>query len=289
MSDERNELDDSKLSLLNRGISRRDFMKYCGMLAATLGLEASFIPKIAHALESGLRPPVIWLHFAECTGCTESFIRHPAINDLILQSLSIEYHETLMAPSGAGAHKSLADAVSKYNGEFICICEGSIPTAKNGIYGMIGNKTMLQIAREICPKAKAVISYGTCASYGGLAAGAGGVTGAKSVHKALGGFPTINIPGCSPNPYTLVATIVSYLLNGTFPSLDSGGRPAFASRSPHPCDHYLVDCFEGTNLCGNQFTACCRPADPNDPGNWPCTFNNANAFCIGCSKPTFLA
>lgn len=289
MIDEKNKLDDTESSLFEGGITRRDFMKYCGMIAMTLGLEASFIPKIAEALEAGLRPPVIWLHFAECTGCSESFLRHPSINDLILQSLSIEYHETLMAPSGTAAHKSLVDAVNAYRGEFICICEGSIPTANNGIYGMIGNKTMLQIAREVCPKAKAVICYGTCASYGGLAAAAGGATGAKSVHKALGGFPTINIPGCSPNPYTLVATIVSYLLNGSFPTLDAGGRPLFASRTPHPCDHYNVDCFEGQNKCGNQYTVCPGPANANDPGNWPCTFNNANAYCVGCSRQDFLA
>lgn len=293
---ERNELDNNEVSLLKKGISRRDFMKYCGLLAASLGLEASFIPKIAHALESGLRPPVIWLHFAECTGCTESFLRSSSPNSidaLILNALSIEYHETLMAPSGAGAHKSLADAVSKYKGEFICVCEGAIPTAKNGIYGMIGNRTMLQIAKDVCPKAKAVISFGTCAAYGGVSAASGGVTGAKGVHAALGGYPTINIPGCPPNPFNLVSTIVNYLLLGNFPPLDAKGRPTslYASFNHDNCAYrgnqvpdLQVNCLRGMGCRGPETYNNCPTVKFNDGISWP-VFEGAP--CYGCSEPGF--
>jgi hypothetical protein len=31
-----------------KGLTRRDFIKFCGLMAATLGLEASYIPKIAN-------------------------------------------------------------------------------------------------------------------------------------------------------------------------------------------------------------------------------------------------
>jgi Ni,Fe-hydrogenase I small subunit len=43
-------------------------------MAATLGLEATHLPKIAEALVSG-PGLLIWLQFAECTGCTEAFLR----------------------------------------------------------------------------------------------------------------------------------------------------------------------------------------------------------------------
>ena len=160
------ELEDKITELVERkGVTRRNFIKFCGIMAATLGLEASYIPKIAEAIVSGPRPPFIWLQFAECTGCTESFLRSssPFIDDLLLNKISLEYHETIMAPAGDAATKSLTDAVSKYAGQFFVIVEGSIPLANNGNYGMIGGKTMLQIAQEVCPQAKMMISLGTCA------------------------------------------------------------------------------------------------------------------------------
>ena len=55
------------------GISRRDFMKYCTTLTATMGLSSAYVSKVAAALASAPRPPVIWLALAECTGCAESY------------------------------------------------------------------------------------------------------------------------------------------------------------------------------------------------------------------------
>ena len=56
-----------------QGITRRSFLKYCSLTAAALGLGPSFAPKIAHAMETKPRIPVLWLHGLECTCCTESF------------------------------------------------------------------------------------------------------------------------------------------------------------------------------------------------------------------------
>ncbi|MDD2422056.1 MAG: twin-arginine translocation signal domain-containing protein, partial [Heliobacteriaceae bacterium] len=52
--------------LRHRGVSRRDFLQFCTLMAAALGLEASAVPKIAEALETKPRPPLIWLDFQEC-------------------------------------------------------------------------------------------------------------------------------------------------------------------------------------------------------------------------------
>jgi hydrogenase small subunit len=54
------------------GMRRRDFLKACMMAAAAVGLPASVGRRWAEAAEAGLKPSVIWLHFQECTGCTES-------------------------------------------------------------------------------------------------------------------------------------------------------------------------------------------------------------------------
>ena len=212
-----------------KGVTRRSFLKFCGIMAATLGLEATHIPKIAEALTSGPRPPFIWLQFAECTGCTEAFLRSssPFIDDLLLNKISLEYHETLMAPSGAAATKSLEDAVSKYSGKYFVITEGAIPVANSGNYGMIGGRTMLNIAQDVCSQAQMMISLGTCAAFGGLPAAKGNLTGADCVHGALSGIQTIKMPGCPPNPVrtsrpptssTAVTTSVCATRQATVPS-----------------------------------------------------------------------
>ncbi|MCK7580139.1 MAG: hypothetical protein MZV65_33670 [Chromatiales bacterium] len=69
------------------GISRREFLQVLRRpSAATLGLPASAEAAIAKAVASAQRPSVIWLHFQECTGCTESLLRaeHPTLDKLIL-------------------------------------------------------------------------------------------------------------------------------------------------------------------------------------------------------------
>ncbi|WP_297961903.1 twin-arginine translocation signal domain-containing protein, partial [uncultured Campylobacter sp.] len=84
------------------GFSRRDFMKWSGAMTAMLGLPAAFAPSVARAAELADRLPVIWLHMAECTGCSESLLRTetPSIDSLIFDYISLEYHETIMAAAG---------------------------------------------------------------------------------------------------------------------------------------------------------------------------------------------
>jgi len=66
-----------------KGYSRRDFVKFVSLMTAFIGLEQSAIGQVAKALETKPRMPVIWLHFQECTCCSESFIRSSRIYCLI--------------------------------------------------------------------------------------------------------------------------------------------------------------------------------------------------------------
>ena len=88
--------------LQQRGISRRQFLKYCTLVAGTLGLGPSFGPEVFEAFAAENRPPVLWLHMAECTGCTESVLRtsSPSFEQIIFDTISLDYHETLMAAAG---------------------------------------------------------------------------------------------------------------------------------------------------------------------------------------------
>lgn len=103
------------------GISRRDFMKWAGGMTAMLALPSSFTPLVAQAAELTDRLPVVWLHMAECTGCSESLIRtdSPSIDTLIFDYISLEYHETVMAAAGWQAEHNLENAIEKYKGRFI--------------------------------------------------------------------------------------------------------------------------------------------------------------------------
>ena len=266
-------------------MNRRSFLKYCGGIAATLGLSQAMVPQIVRALTTDNRPPVIWLHFAECTGCSEAFLRatDPGVADILLDVLNVTYHETIQVACGEKAEHNRDQTVADYAGEFICVVEGAIHTANNGAYGMIGGRTMLDIAQTVIPQAKHTIALGTCAAYGGLPAAAPNPTGAKGVKDAIG-VSTINITGCPPHPMNLVATITSYLLNNQMPALRSDGRPYFCHgdtiHSGCPTPH---GCMEGYNCKGPRTYNNCHQQAYNEE-SWCIQVEHQ---CIGCSEPGF--
>ncbi|PJZ07743.1 hypothetical protein ASJ32_22770 [Aeromonas salmonicida subsp. salmonicida] len=53
-----------------------------------------------------------------CTGCTESLLRatHPTIENLILNTISLEYHEVLSAAFGHQAEENKHNAIKRYKG-----------------------------------------------------------------------------------------------------------------------------------------------------------------------------
>ena len=117
------------------GVSRRSFLQLCGMLMATapVGLALTHknsVVQIAEAIGKTKRPSVIWLHFQDCTGCTETLLRTsaPDVAHLILDVISLDYHETLMAASGAQAEAALRSAMAENAGKYVLVVEGSIPS-----------------------------------------------------------------------------------------------------------------------------------------------------------------
>jgi len=294
--------------LKEKGVSRRDFMKYCTALTATMGLSAAYVPKVAEVFAAPKqRPPVVWLHFGECTGCTEALLRtmYPWIDELVLEILDVEYHETIMAAAGHQAEENLHNAVKKYDGKFICVVEGSIATKYDGGYGKVGDRTFLEIAQEVVPKAAATISIGSCASFGGIPAAKPNPGGYKGTDVALGmEGKIINIPGCPPNPINLVGTIVNYLLLGKLPAVDDRGRPLFAygktihdqcpRRAHFENDEFVEEfgseeaamgyCLYMMGCRGPETYNNCPVAKFNDGTSWPV---EAGAPCIGCSQPDF--
>ncbi len=183
-----------------KGYSRRDFMKFASMMAAFIGVESSAIGQVVKALETKSRIPVIWMHFQECTCCSESFIRssHPIVADILLDMISLDYSETLMAASGIQAEEALHNTMKKYKGQYILCIEGSVPVGADGVYCMIGGKTSMQILQEAAADAKAVIAWGSCASNGCVQSAKPNPTNATPIHKLVKGKPVIKVPGCPP-------------------------------------------------------------------------------------------
>ena len=197
-----------------RGVSRREFLGFCASAATVLALPKALAARIAEAVESAEKPTLVWLEFQDCAGNTESFLRagRPTVAQIILDTLSIDYHETIMAAAGHQAESNLANAVASKRGQYIAVVEGSIPTGADGAYCTIGGKAALQIAREVCGGAAATIAIGTCATFGGLPAAAPNPTAALGVGDAVPGVKNlINLSACPANVDNLTALIVYYL------------------------------------------------------------------------------
>ncbi|KPK31747.1 MAG: hydrogenase [Nitrospira bacterium SG8_35_1] len=292
-------------ALEKRGVSRRDFMKFCTAMAATLALPASFIPKIAEAVGSQ-KPYLVWLEFQDCAGDTEALLRatKPTVAQIVLDIFSVEYHETIMTPSGYNAEKSLQDVVKNHKGKYFAVVEGSIPVADDGVYCCIGGRSSLDIAREVCGNAAATIAVGTCATYGGIPAAAPNPTGAVSVKEAVPGATVVNIPGCPMNVENLTACVVHYLTFGSLPSMDKLGRPyfAFGKRIHDNCErrghfdagqfarqwgdegHRQGWCLYEMGCKGPETFHNCPTVKYNDGTSWPV---QAGHGCLGCSEPKF--
>ena len=218
-----------------KGYPRRDFLKLCNFALIAAGLESAGVATVVRAFESKPRPPVVWLHFQECTCCSESFIRssHPIVSDVLFDYLSLDYTETLQAAAGHQAEACLHDTMKNFPGQYILLVEGSVPTADDGVYCTIGGRSALQILEEAAEGAAAIVAWGSCASNGCIQKAKPNPTGATPIHKLVR-KPVINVPGCPPIGDVMMAVVTHILVMGSAPDLDSQGRPKeFYSRRVH--------------------------------------------------------
>jgi len=292
--------------LTSRGVSRRDFLKFCGWMSACMGLGPEGMAQVAKALETKKRIPVVWMHFQECTCCSESFLRssHPIVADILLDKISLDYTEVLLAASGHQAEACLQDTITKYKGEYLLCCEGSIPTAEDGAYCCIGGRSASDILNEVAAGAKAVIAWGNCACSGCVQAAKPNPTSAMPIHKVLAGKPIVNVQGCPPIAEVMAGVLVHLLTFDRIPQLDSLGRPKeFYSRRVHDTCYrrpnydagLFVESFDDENArkgyCLDKM-GCRGPSTYNSCGT--IRWNGGVSFpiqsghgCIGCSESNF--
>ena len=299
---------DIKEVLEDEGISRRDFMKWASAMTAMLMLPASFTPLVAEAAELMNRLPVIWIELQDCAGNSEALLRSdgPKIDEIILEIISLEFHETLMAAAGQQAEKQLEDAMEHFAGKYLLFVEGSIPVGHGREWCTIGasGETFEEHLKRVAKGAAAIVAVGTCATFGGVPAAAPNPTGAVGVMDVINDKPIINIPACPANPANMVGVILHYVLTGQIPELDSLLRPkfAFGYRIHDNCErraHFDAGEFveewgdEGAknNFClykmgckGPMTFNNCSIIRYNESVNWPIGSGHG---CIGCSEPDF--
>ena len=290
-----------------KGISRREFMTWAGAMASMLMLPSSFTPLVAKAAEMADRLPLVWLHMAECTGCSESLLRSasPSIDSLIFDYISLEYHETIMAASGWQAEQNLDDAIQRYKGKYILMVEGGIPQGESDFYLTVGahGETGEQHAVHAANNAAAIFAIGTCSSFGGVQAAAPNPTNAQPLSKVTN-KPVINVPGCPPSESNIVGTLLHFILYGTLPSLDVYNRPkwAYGLRIHDACERRgRFDAGEFVQQFGDEgakdgyclykvgckgpytFNNCSKQKF-NQGTSWPVQSGHG---CMGCSEPDF--
>jgi len=291
-------------ALVRRGMSRRAFLRFTTAMAAALALPASFAPRIAEAVSAAPRLPLIWIRAQGCGGNTEAMLRasDPTVSSLLLDTISMEYHEALMAPAGDSAGLVLTSAMERYPNGYLAVVEGAIPTGASGAYCLVGGRPVGDVVREVSDGAVATLAVGSCAFDGGAAAANGGQTGAGGVRSLVPEGRLITLPGCPMNVENLVATWVHYITFHELPQTDGMGRPLFAygdlihnkcERRPHfEFGEYALAwgdegaqkgwCLYKLGCKGPETMANCPTARYGDGISWNV---RAGAGCIGCTMP----
>lgn len=291
------------------GLSRRDFLKFCGALAVLIGAGEAALPEVAAALDKlAKRPNVVWSLFQECLGCSVNLLQSqkPTPAQLILQQISLNYHEAVMAAAGDQADKSFRQAVDSK--DFYYVVEGSIATKIPEAITIHG-RTAAEIVKDAYSKAKATIAIGTCACYGNIQAASPNPTGAKGVADYLKNDVgiadpvVINSPRCPGQAEDTIAILIYVLVNKKLPALDPIGRPLFLfGQTVHDnCErrgHF--DAGEFVKVFGDEASQkrwCLYEVGCKGPVTFaPCPVNRWNGNiswpveagpCIGCAEPDF--
>jgi len=275
-------------------------------MVATLALPPRYLSAVEKALSQTKRPVLVWLEFQDCAGNSESMLRtsNPTVAEFVLDLLSWEYHEIIMAGAGKQAEEALARVVSEHKGEYIAVVEGAIPTAEGGVYCTIGGRTALEIATRVCTNSAANIAVGACAWDGGLVRANPNPTGAVGLQEAVPGLKVINLGGCPHNPANTTAVLVHYLTFHELPALDQYNRPLFAygniihdqceRRAHYDAGRFVEEwgdeghrkghCLYKMGCKGPEATYNCPTVRWNDGTSWPVKSGHG---CIACASHRF--
>jgi hydrogenase small subunit len=224
---------------------------------------------------------------------------NPTVDQVLLDTISLRYHPTLMTAAGDMAVAAATSTAS--SGGHILVVEGAVPTGEAGAYCHVWDDggtpvTMASAVSRLAATASHVVAVGTCAAFGGVPSAFCG-TNAKGVGAYLG-RAVVNVPGCPPHPDWVIGTLAA-ALSGSLPQLDGYYRPLsyftrepIHERCPREDSEEAGDfgqqgrCLKELGCQGPRSHADCERRHWNNNQNW-CI--GANALCIGCTEPFFPA
>ncbi|MFP4559352.1 MAG: hydrogenase small subunit [Archaeoglobaceae archaeon] len=291
-------------------LSRRNFMKTVAAMGAATFL-ASYKSEIVKAI-SEVKDywHINWLNGASCSGCSISFaqIADPDLVEVLTEitvgtsNLPIalpDYMETIHPASGTLAENLKERWANGAEGRRVLVVEGSI---QDPGYCIIAGKDFREHVKEAAEKADAIVAVGQCATYGGIPAAKGNLTGAKGLKDYLAEIgvnkTVVNLPMCPVNGEHVLLTLAAVMIGAPI-DLDSHGRPkAFFGKNMHDelCPYrpyydrgeFITVPGEGE---GCRYKIGCKgPATNTDcalrkwvNGTSYCV--EVGAPCIGCSEP----
>jgi len=256
---------------------------------------------------------LIWLAGASCDGCTMAMLgaARPGIEDVMLGTIPdvpqiTVLHPALALESGDDYRAYLEKAAAGELGIFLLVLEGSILDelrAGAGSFSRLGTyegrpRTTAAWLQLLAPQAAAMIAIGSCATWGGIPAAAGSLTGAVGLEEFLGpdftsqgGLPVINVPGCAPSGTAFIATVVYvyYHLAQLVPlDLDEDNRPRWlyneTTRPVPPKTDYIID-ITAYDKAGQPTVECPVPSLGWMGGIGGC--GHVGGACIGCTDRDF--
>jgi hydrogenase small subunit len=166
----------------------------------------------------------------------------------------------------------------------------------------LAGRPALEVLAVVAGGAAAIVAIGSCAAWGGMPSAAPNPTGAVGVADLLPKKTIVNIPGCPPNPYTLLGVILQFAHSGKLPELDAERRPKFAydrnihehcpQRAHFDAGHFVKKfgdqghregwCLYEMGCKGPNTHAGCSTRHFNEiPDVWPI---GIGAPCIGCTE-----
>jgi hydrogenase small subunit len=285
-------------------VDRREFLKMAAVLGATFGLGGWPRPVAAalKGLDPASLPKLIYLQGLSCTGCSISLLQatSPEPAALITQYSKLAFHADLSAISGQGATELIEQFIAGEAGEYFLAVEGAIP-ARLPEACLIGDKPFTRLLEAAAATMSGAIAVGTCASFGGIPAADGNLTGAIGLGEFFRQLsidkPLITIPGCPPHPDWVWHTVI-HLVQVGMPELTGAAPKLFYGRKVHEsCPRYHdfqqeifarklgeKGCLFKLGCLGPDTRADC-PTRGWNGGPHHCI--NANAPCIGCASPFF--
>lgn len=282
--------------------NRDQFANFCRLNKNHPDFGDQLVENFGNSFFPGSKPPTIWFEANACSGDSISALNAvgPDLGQIICSLLEIRFWNALMPDQGERAKQTLFDTVEE--GNFILIVEGAIATAGRGKFVIPFKSvdytfTSEELIRWMAPRAKFIVSVGTCAAFGGPSAARPNPSNSKGVWEVIE-QTVINVSGCPINPDWLIGTLVHLLLFG-LPEMDRYNRPTLfygqtihvncQRRSYFDSEAFATqlgdrECLFSLGCMGPVTGADCPYRFWNEHLNWPV---KANTPCIGCTKAGF--